>query len=171
MRSKLYLIFVLLFLLAASGYGQQASPWEKWNWMIGDWKGTGSGEPGKGGGTFSFQPDLAEKILMRRAHSEYPAEGKKPAIVHDDLLIVYLDTAGDPSKAIYFDNEGHTINYAISYTDKSIVMLSDRSPNAPVFRLTYTSMGKDIANVKFEMSQDGDKFITYVEGKCTRVKD
>ena len=169
MKSKLYLLIVLL-LLAANAYGQQASPWEKWNWMIGEWKGTGSGEPGKGGGTFSFQPDLAKKILVRRAHSEYPAEGKKPAIVHDDLMIVYLDTAGEPSNAIYFDNEGHTINYSIRYPDKSIVFLSDKTANAPVFRLTYTRTGMDMANVKFEMSQDGEKFMTYVEGKCTLIR-
>jgi hypothetical protein len=169
MKTKLYLMIVL-FVMAVNSYGQQSSSWSKWSWMIGEWKGVGSGEPGRGSGSFSFKADLKDKILVRKAHSEYPATANKPAIVHDDLLIVYLDASGDPSRAIYFDNEGHTINYSISYTGKSIVMLGDKTSNAPIFRLTYTLLENDTVNVKFEMSQDGEKFTTYVEGKCKRAK-
>src|SRR5438046_2818566 len=137
MKTKLYLTIALLALITTC-FSQQTSSWAKWSWLIGEWKGEGSGQPGQGSGTFSFKADLNNKILVRKSHSEYPATANKPEIIHDDLLIVYLDFFGNPSKAIYFDNEGHTINYSISYTDKSIVLLSDKIPNVPVFRLTYT---------------------------------
>jgi hypothetical protein len=164
---KAPLFLITLLLLTANIFTQQTS-WSNWSWLIGDWKGAGSGEPGKGSGTFSFTPDLDNKILIRKAHSEYPAQNGRPASVHDDLMVVYLN--GGAAKSIYFDNEGHTINYSIAYTDKSITMLSDKALNTPVFRLTYTLVDKDAVNVKFEMSPDGEMFNTYVEGKCTRIK-
>jgi hypothetical protein len=67
------------------------------------------------------------------------------------MMIVYSDMRGTPSKAIYFDNEGHTINYTVSYADKSIVLTSDKQPNLPVFRLTYTLNDGGSISVKFEM--------------------
>ncbi len=73
---------------------------------MGEW--VGSGQPGQGGGTFSFKPDLDQKILVRKSHSEYPASANKPEIIHDDLMVVYLDNPENRNKAIYFDNEGHT---------------------------------------------------------------
>ncbi len=83
---------------------------------------------------------------------------------------MYLDFSGNPSRAIYFDNEGHTINYSISYADKSIVLLSDKIPNVPLFRLTYTLLDDETINTKFETSQDGEKFVTYIEGKSKKIK-
>ena len=85
-------------------------------------------------------------------------------------MIVSLDYSGNPSKAIYFDNEGHTINYSITYTANTIVLLSEKIQNVPIFRLTYTLLDKQTVNTKFEMSQDGEKFMTYIEGKSTNVK-
>ena len=168
MKSKL--IFTIGFLtLVTVALGQNNSPWAKWTWLIGDWKGEGSGEPGKGSGTFSFRPDLDEKILVRKSHSVYPAMNDKPAIIHDDLLIVSLDFTGNPSKAVYFDNEGHTINYSITYSEKTIVLLSEKIPAVPLFRLTYSLLDKETVNTKFEMSQDGAQFMTYVEGKSKKL--
>ena len=169
-KLKLYLLFVLLFSLTAHSFAQQVSQWAKWSWLIGEWKGEGSGKPGQGSGTFSLQPDLANKILVRKNHSEYPATKDKPATIHDDLMIVYTDFTGNPSKAIYFDNEGHTINYSIIYSDKSVVLTSDKIPNVPVFRLSYILLDKGSIDVKFEMSQDGQTFTIYTEGKCTKIK-
>ena len=168
MKTKLILTAILLNFMTLC-FGQQNQQWEKWDWLIGEWKGEGDGQTGKGGGTFSIKPDLDNKVLVRKNHAEYPATTTKPKIVHDDLTIVYMDISGTPSKAIYFDNEGHTINYTISYADTSIILTSDKQPNSPVFRLTYTLNNGESVSVKFEMSRDGEKFMTYTEGRCTKV--
>jgi len=160
MKTKLILTAILLNFMTLC-FGQQNQQWEKWDWLIGEWKGEGDGQTGKGGGTFSIKPDLDNKVLVRKNHAEYPATTTKPKIVHDDLTIVYMDISGTPSKAIYFDNEGHTINYTISYADTSIILTSDKQPNSPVFRLTYTLNNGESVSVKFEMSRDGEKFMTY----------
>ena len=149
--------------------GQQSAGLDKWSWLMGEWKGEGSGQPGQGGGVFSFKYDLDKKVIVRKSHSEYPATEAKPKIIHDDLMIIYPDAAGNESKAIYFDNEGHTINYSILCSDKTIVLTSDKAPNVPVFRLTYDLLDEKTINTKFELSQDGEKFMTYIEGKSKKV--
>ena len=170
MKATTFLPAILLLIFTSMSYGQQDTTWQKWNWLIGDWVGEGSGKPGEGSGAFSLQTDLGGKILVRNNHSEYPATKDKPTIIHDDLMIVYLDNAGQPRKAIYFDNENHTINYAIAYLDKSIILTSNKVQNMPMFRLTYVSLDKETITVKFEMSRDGDTFQMYTEGRCTRRK-
>ena len=85
-------------------------------------------------------------------------------------MIIYPDYSGNPAKAIYFDNEGHIINYSIMYDDKSIVFTSGWIPDVPVFRLTYSLLENETINTKFEISQDGDKFTTYIEGISKKIR-
>lgn len=169
MKTRLFLT-IGLFAIASFCYGQRDSTWANWSWLIGEWKGEGTGQPGQGGGVFSFKPALDDKVLIRKSHSEYPASNGKPAIVHDDLMIVYPDFSGTPSKAIYFDNEGHTINYSIAVSDKVIVFLSEKTANIPVFRLTYTRLDAKTVDVTFEISRDGATFKTYIEGKSVKAE-
>ncbi len=170
MKTQIVALSIALLCMTTTSFGQQDTTWNKWDWLVGDWVGEGSGMPGQGGGWFSFQPDLDGRILVRKSHSEYPATNNRAQITHDDLMVVYLDNAGKPSKAIYFDNEDHAINYAITYSEKSIVLTSDKIQNSPIFRLTYISLDKEAISVRFEISQDGEKFQTYVEGRCSRKK-
>jgi hypothetical protein len=166
----LQILTIELFVFCAACVGHQSSTWDKWDWLMGDWVGEGSGQPGQGGGTFSFKPDLNNKILVRKSHSEYIQPENKPTVIHEDLMIIFPDNMGNPSKAVYFDNEGNTINYSIIYSDKTIVFISDKILNVPVFRLTYTLLDNETVNIKFEMSQDGQKFTTYIEGKSKKMK-
>ena len=170
MRARGLIVVLVLMMSASVTLGQQDAAWSKWSWLIGEWVGEGSGQPGQGAGSFSLLPDLDGKILVRKNHSEYPATKDKPKIVHDDLMVVYRDEAAEPGKAIYFDNEAHTIEYKVGLKDNSIVFTSDKTPNMPVFRLTYLPVDKDTITVKFEMSQDGQTFKVYTEGKCKRKK-
>jgi len=140
------------------------------SFLVGDWAGTGSGEPGQGVGSFSFSPDLQGRVLVRKAHSEYPAASGRPAVVHDDLLIVYADQA----KAIYFDNEGHVIHYDITTEPdgKAATFLSTDPSPLPLFRLTYRLTAADQLTVGFEISPTGKiaDLKRYVSGVVTRQK-
>jgi len=165
-----FTLAIFLFVFSSISYGQQDTTWQKWNWLSGAWVGEGSGKPGQGTGEFSFKPDLDGKIFVRRNHSVYPATRDKPELIHEDLMIVYLDNEQRPTRAIYFDNENHTINYTISYPEKAIVFTSNKLPDMPVFRLTYVSLDDETIRVTFEISQDGRIFQTYTEGRCIRKK-
>jgi hypothetical protein len=145
--------------------------WGSVRYLVGDWVGEGSGKPGEGSGSFTFRFDLGESILVRRSHSEYPASGGKPAIVHDDLMVCYPDPAGGRILAIYFDNEGHVIHYGAE-TDggERLVLESDAKPSSPGFRLTYTKLAGDTVGIKFEIAAPGRAdFVPYLSGKATRA--
>jgi hypothetical protein len=170
MMTKYLVTFIAFVSFSFSSFAQQNTNWDKWSWLLGQWQGEGSGKPGQGGGKFSFDLELNDKIIVRKSHSEYPTTDNKHKIIHEDLMVIYLNMAGSPTKAIYFDNEGHAINYSINYADKAIILLSDKAPNVPIFKLTYTLLDDNTINTKFEMSQDGEKFMTYIEGKSKKFK-
>ncbi len=140
------------------------------SFLVGEWTGTGSGGPGLGVGTFSFEPDLDGQVLVRRAHSEYPATQQRPATVHDDLMIVY----SDQSKAVYFDNEGHVIHYDISVdpTTKIATFVSTDPPPSPLFRLTYKPNSGDELDIRFDIAMDGRRtsLKSYLTGTVHRVR-
>jgi hypothetical protein len=83
-------------------------------------------------------------------------------------MIIYLDSSDIPNRAVYFDNERHTIFYSVTFPDNSIILTSDKSTNAPFFRLVYTLLDNETVKTGFEISQDGFKFMTYVEGKSKK---
>ena len=170
--SKLFLVVLIILTTQLVKAQQPIINWDKWNFLIGEWVGEGNGQPGQGRGSFTFLNDLDGKILVRKNHTEFPATNERPASTHNDLLYIYPDYTGIPSKAIYFDNEGHVINYTITYSENSIAFTSDIIPNAPRFRLSYISLGKDIVNVKFEFAapQSPNDFKVYIEGKSVRIK-
>jgi hypothetical protein len=167
---KKHLLFFWGFFFTTACFGQSSPSWDKWNFLIGEWRGEGGGQPGQGGGTFTFSFDLDHQIAVRKSHSEYPASGDKPAILHDDLMIVYPESPGSPMKAIYFDNEGHVINYSVTFSGPDIILTSDKMENMPLFRLTYTSLDNETVDTNFEISRDGEHFMTYVRGKSKKVK-
>ncbi|HCW07863.1 MAG TPA: hypothetical protein DGG95_10930 [Cytophagales bacterium] len=166
---KIMIVTAIMILASSTCFAQQPSYLDKWQWLVGEWKGEGDGEPGKGKGSFTFLPELDKKIILRKNHSEYPATKDKPKIIHDDLMIVYPDASGS-SVAIYFDNEGHVINYKVLHADSTVVMQSDKQNSSPVFKLTYRLLKDKSINVKFEISRDGENFTTYTNGRCIKIK-
>lgn len=87
-------------------------------------------------------------------------------------MVVYQE--GGKTKAVYFDNEQHVINYTVELSKDSnaAIFLSDASPSAPRFRLTYSEMGTDRVKITFDIASPGkpDSFKTYVEGTARKKK-
>jgi hypothetical protein len=150
------------------------SPWKKYAFLVGSWVGEGNGQPGQGKGSFSIEPDLNGRVLVRKNHSEYPATAQKPAFTHDDLMIIYADRPGEMSSAIYVDNEDHTIHYSVAFSEdgKTITFISATSATSPTFRLSYTQLDENTLDLKFEIAPPGkaDAFSTYVQGKVHRTR-
>ncbi len=168
--------FPAVVLLALSA-GAVAPPpdddaWKPYRFLVGEWTGEGSGDPGKGSGRFSFAWDLQDKVLVRRNRTDFPAAQGRPAFSHDDLMVIYRADRDGPTKAIYFDSEGHVINYAATFSDdrQTLTFLSDAIPAAPRFRLSYTKAADDSMGIKFEIAPPGKpgEFKTYLEGTARR---
>lgn len=172
-------VFGLLLLGVASLLAQPGKMdrgWAPLGFLIGEWVGEGSGAPGQGEGGFSFLPDQDSRILIRRNYANYAASNDKPAYSHTDLTIIYQESAetkGDTKfRAIYFDNEGHTIHYTVepSVDGNSVQFLSEASASEPRYRLTYLKTGNDQVAMRFEIAPPGREFSTYIEAKAQRKR-
>jgi hypothetical protein len=148
-------------------------PWKSYRFLAGEWTGEGSGGPGKGSGGFSFAWDLREKVLVRRNRAEYPATPGRPAASHEDLMVIYRGEGVGPTRAIYFDSEGHVINYTATFSEdqRTLTFLSDAAPAGPRFRLSYTKAEGEVLRIKFEVAPPGkpDAFKTYLDGSARRL--
>jgi hypothetical protein len=162
-----------LLALAPRGYAQKADPpgpaWSSLQFLIGNWTGGGGGQPGSGEGSFSFEPELNHRILVRHSFNSIK-NGPEAGSRHDDLMVVYLDTPGQPPRAIYFDSEGHVIHYALSTPKPNVAIFeSDASRPGPRYRLSYALSGKSLDG-KFEIAPPGNpEYKTYLT--WTTVKD
>jgi len=177
-RTRLILalcILLTLLTMAIPASGQQgAKPvnWDSYRFLFGEWVGEGGGDPGQGVGGFTFSLDLQNTILVRKNYADYPAMKDRAAFSHNDLMVVYKE--GENTRAIYFDNEQHVINYTvtISKDSNSVVFLSDVIASAPRFRLTNTKTGNDSMKITFEFAPPGkpEAFARYIDANARRKK-
>jgi hypothetical protein len=164
---------VLLFLVVASLLAQHSKTDARWaplSFLVGEWIGEGGGAPGQGEGGFSILPDQDGRILIRKNYANYPATKNQPAHSHTDLMIVYQDPPDTKLRAIYFDNEGHTIHYAVeaAANGNSVQFVSEGSTSQPRYRFTYLKTGDDRVAIRFEIAPPGKEFSTYVEATARR---
>ncbi len=148
-------------------------PWAPLRFLAGTWEGSGSGKPGEvisGSCTFAFE--LEGRILVRTNRAEYaPKAGEKAKTVHEDRLIVYHDPGTVAFSAIYFDNEGHTIHYAVSVPAAGkAVFESAAHEGAPRFRLTHELLSDGTLATEFAMAPPGGPFQTYTRGITKKTK-
>ena len=176
-RIALCSVFIVLLACMCTGplSAQQPPPAPNWNafkFLIGEWVGEGTGAPGEGSGGFSFSFDLQNTVLVRRNFANYPPTKDRPALTHSDLMIVYQETG--KTRAVYFDNEQHVINYSVTVAadSSSVVFVSDVVPSAPRFRLTNTKAGTDKITITFEIAPPGkpESFARYIEASARQKK-
>jgi hypothetical protein len=141
--------------------------------LQGKWIGEGTNESVAGAGFFTFEPDLQNKVLVRKNHAEYPAANGRPAAIHDDVMIVFADAAAKQVRGFYTDSEGNTINYIVSISSdgKRVVFLSDPRDAGTRYRLTYVLTQPGRMTLTFESAPPDkpDQFKQFIEGRVQRV--
>jgi hypothetical protein len=175
MRNRILVLLALAFSLTAAA---QTAPRASAAWRaLQALQGTWNSEPGPTpagpvtGGGFTITAELQGQVLVRRSFTEFAASAARPAFRHDDLTVY---SAGEAPRAIYFDSEGHTIEYAsitVSADGKQIVCVSAVKPNEPRFRFTYTFTSPDSMKVGFDIAMPGapEQFGNHVGGVVHRV--
>lgn len=170
---KLTLLTTLLLILAQPVLAQQQTNLDSLKGLVGKWTGEGTSEAGAGGGYFTFEASLKDRVLIRKNHAEYPATRDRPAFTHDDLMVVYADAATKKVRAFYTDSEGNTINYLVNVSDdrKTIIFLSDGRDPGPLFRLTYVFTRPQEITLTFETASPDkpDQFRKLIDGRVRKV--
>ncbi len=174
-RSTVLTLSLLILALVSSEnlYAQEtatAGAWDGWKFLIGEWYGEGSGQPGQGIGGYTFSPDLQGAILVRKNYAHYPPTKDRPEYTHDDLMVVYYEH--NKPEAIYFDNEKHVIRYTVEFSkdSSSVIFLSDVLPSSPRYRLTYMKAGENQVRITFEIApaDKPEAFSRYIESVARR---
>jgi hypothetical protein len=165
--------WILLFSIVLAGglalaqASKSPDPWARLSFLLGEWEGAGGGAPGVAAGGTAFAFDLDKNILARKNWAKYPPKaGEKTGLSHEDLLLIYPLAGESSMRAIYFDNEGHVINYTVSFPQKqdSVVFESDPAQKGPRYRMSYElNADKTLKNV-FSIAPPGQEFKPYVEG-------
>jgi hypothetical protein len=159
-------VFLLVNLLGAQNSTAKPSL-DELRFLLGQWEGVGGGGPGIGKGTFGFEFDLQSKVIVRKNYAEYPATADRPAMRHDDLIVIYFDATSNQILANYFDSEGQQIHYQVipSPDHLAVTFLSELSPSQPRYRLSYRMLPEGTLAGKFEIAPPGqpDAYKTYLE--------
>ncbi|MFL6259177.1 MAG: hypothetical protein ACJ76Y_05640 [Thermoanaerobaculia bacterium] len=165
------LLFLILFLCGGTAILAQApapagDPYSALRFLMGEW--VADGPAAAGSGHFEFTPDVQGNVLVRRNHAEYPAANGRPAANHDDLMVIYREGG---TRAVYFDNEGHVIRYAVETgAADTVTFVSEAATRAPRFRLSYKKLPDGRLDGKLEIAPPGkpEEFKTYLEWMAKR---
>ena len=149
---------------------QNAAPevWKQLEFLLGSWTGVAGAKdsaPGAGQGDFSFEAQLDRHIIIRRNNAQYNS-GER----HDDQMVIYLDAPAGPPRAIYFDSEGHVIQYRVSFPAVNSVVFESDGPG-PRYRLTYRlDSGAPVGMLRgtFEIGQASGKYEPYLRWSSQR---
>jgi len=149
-----------------AGTPAPADPWQPLRFLIGTWeaKTEGGAAGAAGSGTYTFQLELRDHVLVRHCSSAGCKGNADFDCEHGDILYIYRDGPGRPYRAIYFDNEGHVIRYEVTTpAPGSAVFLSDASQPGPRYRLTY-ELRQSAMHGKFQMRMPAQsEFRSYLE--------
>ena len=163
---RLYRFLPLFFALAlgAQTSARPADAWQSLSFLQGTWQAkTGVGSAAKVTGTYTFAKELKDHVLARHSTVAGCAGPEGFDCEHGDLLYIFEEKPGQPLKAIYFDNEGHVIHYALSTPDATTAILLSEPGLGPRFRLVY-HLEHAVMSGKFQMQMPGqDDWKSYLE--------
>lgn len=161
-------LFLALFLCAtaALAQGPPGDPFHPLRFLMGEW--VADGPDATASGHFELTSEAQGKVMIRHNHADYPAAKNRPAVNHDDLMVIYPEGG---IKAIYFDSEGHVIHYTMQAgAPGEATFVSEPARGTPRFRLSYKKLPDGRLSGKFELAQPDkpEEFKTYLEWTAKR---
>jgi hypothetical protein len=168
------LVTALALLCCRAAQSQPAgnAAWDGWQMLEGNGSARVRANSGAARATSPSSPICLEKAWVRRNHSEYPGVNGQPASVHEDLMIVYIESANGRTRAFYTDTEGHSIHYSVTLSAdrKTVTFLGDVQPGQATYRLTYVSLAPDACRSSWKWRADAPgRFKRIVEGTVGRT--
>lgn len=174
---KTLLIFALTVSSALICLAQpKVDTWKPLQSFIGEWKGTGGGEPGNGEYERSYKFIFDGRFIEVRNRSVYPKQEKNPkGEIHEDVGYISYDKARKLYVLRQFHKEGFVNQYkleSISTDGKTIVFVSESIENIPAgfrARETYQISGENEFTETFEIAEPGKEFQVYTKTNLKRI--
>lgn len=171
-------ILILLFPLSANAQlSKRDSTWLPLKPFVGNWKGEGSGEPGKGKYERSYQFILNKRFMEIRNKSTYEPTAQNPKReVHEDIGYFSYDNGRKFFMLRQFHIEGFVNQFkldSISPDKKTLVFITESIENIPAgfkAKETYRILSDDEIEETFEIAEPGKEFSVYSKVKLVRQK-
>jgi hypothetical protein len=175
---KIFLIVALVIpSLCSAQMTKQDSIWQPLKYFVGNWKGTGGGEPGTGEYERSYKFILNNKFLEGRNKSTYPPTEKNPkGEVHENIDYFSYDKVRRCFVLRQFHVEGFVNQYkldSISADSKTMIFVSEAIENIPTgwrAKETYQILNDNQLQETFELAEPGKEFVVYSRVILNRVK-
>lgn len=175
-----WLVFSALFAamtLSAGADEQKSDPWQPVRFLIGEWEGTASGEPGAGTVKRSYQFTLNDKFIQETNTSTYPPQdANKEGEIHHHLGFISYDRIRKVLVLRQFHGEGFVNTYKLN-TDLSdptrLVFESEEFENFDNSwraRETYDVVSDDEFVETFALASPGKEFEVYGRTHFRRVE-
>jgi len=145
-----------------------ADPWGPFRYFLGEWSGSGKGEPGISRADRDYSLVLHERFIQIRNRAVYePQEANPDGEVHEDLGLLGFDKLRGKYVLREFHVEGFVNQYLIDTTNSEsgkIVMVSEAIENiAPGWRArtTYEILSDDEFREEFDLAGPGKEWERY----------
>ena len=167
---KLTLLILLIPFYSFGQVSKQDSIWIPFSFIIGDWKGTGEGGPGKGDYERSYHFIFNKKFIEVKNKSTYSSSDKNPkGEVHQDIGYISYDKTRKTFVLRQFHIEGFINQYtldSISTDKKTIVFTSESIENISEgwrARETYKLINENEFTETFELAAPQGNFEVYTK--------
>lgn len=144
--------------------------------LIGRWRGTTEGRPGKGTVERSYERALGSRFIQLRNRSTYPPHEKNvEGAVHEDVGFFSFDSGRRRIVLRQFHVEGFVNQFVLdtAASAERLVFTTEAIENIPTgwrARETYILTGGDAFEEIFELAEPGKDFVVYSRSRMTRVR-
>lgn len=151
------------------------SIWKPMKFFLGEWVGTGEGDPGKADYQRSYQIVLSERFIEIKNKSTWLPTGKNPkGEVHEDIGYISYDKGRKTFVLRQFHIEGFVNQYrldSISADGKTIIFISESIENIPSgwrAKESYQILNDNEFTEKFELAEPNKDFEVYSKATMKR---
>jgi THAP4-like, heme-binding beta-barrel domain len=144
--------------------------------LVGEWKGTTEGQPGKGTVDRTYERVLGSRFIQLRNRSTYPPQEQNvKGEVHEDIGFFSFDRARKQVVLRQFHVEGFVNQFVLDPSPSAdrLVFTTETIENIPKgwrARETYILTGTDSLEEIFELAEPGKDFTVYSRSRMTRVR-
>lgn len=170
-------ITLLIVFPAAAAAAEPVQGLRDLQWLIGDWRGLGEGQPGRSAVERHAELALGGHFVRVEGRSVYPKQEANPkGDIHGEIDVWSYDRARQTLILRQFDTLGFVGTYVLDKSSSSAgkwVLLGESLENVPKgwkARYTFTLLAPNEYHEMLELDADGKGFKPYVTNRFLRIE-